>query len=435
MKDIETNKICKKLVELNPKFANGTIYTKEEKYWKKREMKEFKELVSGLFDEHEQFFLATSRIEEAIKRASNVPQNQIKFNEEEHLINLENGIYDVQQGILLERTDDVDFSYVMQFEFDDGATLENAPNFLKFVGSVFPDDTEKKTKLLLQALGYGLSAYTTGKCGFFFIGKSNSGKSTLLEVFMMVIPEEVITAIPLHRLSNRFNLARLDGAKVNVCMEISENSLTALDMFKMMVSNEKVTAEHKNEKPFNFRIKCKSFNAGNMLPAIDKLEGMDAIINRMVILLFPVGIPKEEQDLQLKEKLFAERNVIFSLALNELYDLQQNNFIFVEPDDSRQVKEQMLAKAKVFDDFIDENYISDPEGRVHMTSMYDQFVNYCEVNFCDVKISKSQFAQRVYGMSGVKRKKVRIDGSKPLWGVEGLKMKNNLYYNSQDSDL
>jgi phage/plasmid-associated DNA primase len=172
-----------------------------------------------------------------------------------------------------------------------------------------------------------------------------------------------------------------------------------------------------------------------MLPAIDKLEGMDAIINRMIILFFPISIAKEEQDLQLQDKLFDERNVICSLALKELHRLQKNNFVFVEPLDSYKVKEQLLAKAKAFDEFIGENFEFDSEGRIYTATLYDMFKKYCEVNFYDVKISKTQFLQKICAIQGVEKKKIRVNGGKPLNGIVGLKIKKYLYDNPQDSEM
>lgn len=39
-------------------------------------------------------------------------------------------------------------------------------------------------------------------------------------------------------------------------------------------------------------------------------------------------------------------------------------------------------------------------------------------------------------MAGIERKKLRIRGSKPLWGVEGIRLKNVKEYDKdQDSDV
>jgi phage/plasmid-associated DNA primase len=75
------------------------------------------------------------------------------------------------------------------------------------------------------------------------------------------------------------------------------------------------------------------------------IEGQDALLNRMVILLFPISIPKEKQDLELGEKMKQEVDSIFSEALDELHLLQKNNFRFEEPDDTKKLKIQMASSS------------------------------------------------------------------------------------------
>lgn len=132
-----------------------------------------------------------------------------------------------------------------------------------------------------------------------------------------------------------------------------------MDIFKIMTSNEVVTAEHKGSKPFEFRIKCKSLNAGNMLPDIKGVEGIGAIINRMIILLFPKSISQERQDLRLLDKLWEERDSIFSEALDALVELKKRNFIFTEPEDSLKIKQQLQLQEDSLDSFLSERCVMD----------------------------------------------------------------------------
>lgn len=416
------------------------IYRNTGKYWKKISEREATQHIYGLFPEAVQAYLSDAGVREAIARLRNTPTLQIKFTERavERYVNVSNGVFDVEAGRLLLEVEreklGLKFDYIADFSYQKG-DIKRASVFQKFLQDIFPEECEAKTELLMEIMGYCLSGYTQAKAGFFFIGESNSGKSTLLSLVKRVLPEGSVTAIPLQRLANRFNLARLDGTRINICSEISEDSFKAVDVFKMLTSGEMVTAEHKGKQPFEFYLCCKSLNAGNVLPKLGGIEGMDAILNRLIILLFPRSIKREEQKLDLCEKLWGERNVIFSLALDALVKLRKNNFIFNEPKDTAKLKRQMQSQSHIFQEFLEDTCVQEKGAKEHIASLYSAFAKYCEDNLCDTGISKNQFVQRLCRMQGLERKKLRIQGSRPLWGVEGIRLKKGMEYDiEQDSE-
>lgn len=160
-----------------------------------------------------------------------------------------------------------------------------------------------------------------------------------------------------------------------------------------------------------------------------------AVLNRLVILLFPMSVARDKQKLDLGQGLWKEKDVIFSMALDALARLRKNNFVFVEPQDTAKLRAQMLSQGRVFEEFIQDNCVREKEAKAHTASLYDAFICFCEENLCDVKLSKSQFSQRLCRMQGIERKKLRIQGSKPLWGVEGIRLKKvSEYDKNQDSE-
>lgn len=379
-------KVCSKLPI---KAHMGSIYIKDKRYWSKLTEQEATLRIYGMYSENVQGTLRDADVKETIKRILNTPKLQLEFADKvaECFVNLQNGVFNVETGKMICEEKNVEFSYVMDFSYKEKSDIKKSSEFQHFVEAVFPNECEKKTTLLLQIMGYCLSDYLKAKAGFFFIGASNSGKSTMLNLMKKILPEKSVTAIPLYRLENRFNIAKLADSRLNINSEISEKSFKALDVFKQLTSNETVTAEHKGQRPFEFRIRCKSINAGNMLPNLDAIEGMDAVLNRMIILCFPKGIPKEQQDLQLFEKLWNERDIIFSMALDELVKLRKHNFNFVEPEDSRQIKAQLDSQSKVFEDFLADYCVLDKEERVHVVTLYEAFISYCTDNLLEAKYS------------------------------------------------
>ena len=409
------------------------FYKKKDSNWHLIFRDDLAVTIRQLYTEEEQKRISTATIKEVLDRLSQDPYLQLHFidEEDEKCIKLKNTVFNVVKG----SADSVsgNFSYFMDFDYLE----ENKRNFAAFdryVSSVFPEETENKRKLLLQILGYCISDYTKAKVAFFLIGASNSGKSTILELIKKIVPEQLITSIPLYRLNNRFNLAKLSESKINLCTELSEKSFSEIDIFKALTSCETVTAEHKGGKPFEFRIRCKSLNAGNMLPDIQCNAGVPALINRLVILLFPISIPKEKQDLKLVEKLYTERNSIFSAALDELVNLVKNDFCFIEPSDSLKLKKQILDHSRVMDNFISERCIRETGAKIYLRNLYDAFVDFCEENLIENTYSKTKFSQYLAAKPDISQKKMRINHGKPLSGLEGIRLKTEKEYLAQDSE-
>lgn len=94
----------------------------------------------------------------------------------------------------------------------------------------------------------------------------------------------------------------------------------------------------------------------------------------------------------------------------------------------------MFGQGKALEEFVEDCCVYEEEGRIHIATLFEAFERYCGQNLLDVKFSKMQFSQRIYNMKGVQKKKMRIAGSPPLYGVKGLRLKAGWEYNSQDSE-
>lgn len=414
---------------------HNQLYVNAGRNWKSILPNDFAILIRKLYREDEQSNISVAAIKEASERLVQTPLLQLDFVEEreEKYLNLLNGIFDVEAKKLIKNSK-LNFGYHLDFNYLQ-QSKRKYPYFDEYVMSVFPDQTAEKKKLLLEILGYVISDYQKAKAGFFLIGESNSGKSTILNLVKKILPEQLVTTIPLYRLENRFNLARLADSRINICSELTEKSFTATDIFKMLTSNETVTAEHKGCKPFEFKLRCKSLNAGNCIPDIKEDDGVSAIVNRMIILLFPISISKENQDLELADKLWNERDSIFSAAVDALVELRKRNFCFTEPSDSKKLKNQLMEKGKVVDRFLEEWCVKEREAREHLAVLYEAFRYFAEENLLEANCSKNKFSQHLSRLPYVQHGKFRINGSRPLAGVIGIRLKSRAEYESQDSQM
>lgn len=232
-KQIDTQSVYEKVREtLDIGVRQNRLFIKGGKNWTAISAIELAITIRSLYREEEQKLISSGTVKEVIERLLQNPSIQLCFIEEteDHFIKLKDEVFDVDIGALNENIKE-DFGYFMDFSYVE-SSRRNMKTFEAYLHSVFPDDLDRKRKLMLEIIGYVLSDYTNAKAGFFFVGASNSGKSTVLELVRKILPESAVTTIPLYRLENRFNLARLADARVNICTELSEKKLFLCGYFQ-----------------------------------------------------------------------------------------------------------------------------------------------------------------------------------------------------------
>lgn len=410
----------------NLKFRKDIPYIRCGNYWEPVKEYDCYHYIYGLLDKLQIADASKYMVKDVLFRLRNSGYNELVFYNDSvyDYVNVNNGVFDTNDGKLKQHLKNENFSYCLDFNYRTDIREENLEVFNKYIEDTFPEETEVKRKLLLEIIGYSVSDLLGAKALFLFHGKTNSGKSQILELISSVIkPNCVVTTVPLERLGNSFNLASLYNSKVNVLTELNRDSFKCLDIIKQLTANETVMAEEKGKEPFSFRLTTKALCASNIMPRINEVEGMQAIINRLVILKFNKTVDSDKIDLFLLEKLKKEKDYIFSLALDELVKLRKNNFKFTEPNDSKVLKNMYMSKANVVEDFIEDNCRFEEGAKAHFSELYESFIKYCLDNcISDVKITQSQFTEKITEIEGLTRKRFRINGSRAYWGVEGVKL-------------
>lgn len=106
----------------------------------------------------------------------------------------------------------------------------------------------------------------------------------------------------------------------------------------------------------------------------------DAILDRLVYLVFNKEIPESEIDLDLEEKLLAEKDVIFSIALDSLKDLIKDkyNFKMAEiAEDHIRHRRYLIHSAE---SFLAEKCKVTESGRISKVALYDAYISFCKAN-------------------------------------------------------
>ena len=357
------------------------------------------------------------------------------FNNNPQFINMGNGVLDYVTDEVFPHDEKFLFTYVVRANYLSNPNLIHCPSFDHFCQtSLAPltyedEDTKQKIiaekrQLLLEIIGYICCDNHAGKCAFFLKGEPDSGKSVVANFITQLFQPELISNVPLHKLSERFFKAELFGKKLNVAGEIQGKQLAEIATFKSITGGDAITGEYKGKNPFSFTPRCKLLFAGNALPGTSESDATKAFVNRLIVLLFNHSIPKEKQDKDLLKKLWNERDSIFTLAMQALKNLHERNYRFIVPAESSEFIKSFVNRNNSLQMFLQDCCVFGERYRIHNTDLMRAYTNYCTQNGLDV-FSKKKLYEMLSGYPGVYYKKFRI-GDRNAMGHIGIALKDSI---------
>ena len=360
-------------------YDNRTPVIKMPLHYQRLNSVEEEALIYNLLDDKAKRFVPNKEIKEAAKRLRFMPELQIDLMEEfwkgQLLVNLAHGVYDIMKQELIPRREEDVFDYYINICYKPHCTLDDAPNFKRYIEtSVGMDQLE----CLLRVLGYCISSLTKGRKAFVFYGIGRTGKSTILNVLEAVIGGGLVSHEPFHTMSGERAKAHYEGKRVNISRETSTKPNRNEESFKSLISCEFTTGSEKYEKQKDFVATLSFVFAGNS--DVDFTFMDDAILDRLVYIIFNKTIPEEEIDLNLEEKLLAEKDVIFSLALDSLKGLIEDKYDFkMAPIAEEHIKHRRYLIHSA-ESFIAEKCKISVEGKVSKVALYAAYVVFCKAN-------------------------------------------------------
>ncbi|MGN0150383.1 MAG: phage/plasmid primase, P4 family, partial [Clostridia bacterium] len=249
------------------------------------------------------------------------------------LVNCENGVLNVETMELLKHSPQFGFTSCINASLDEQADGNIFKQFLRDI-----TDGDKDSKQLLQEIiGYSLSSYVNAKKAVIFYGVPNSGKSVLFNILERLVGGENVCHVDLQRLSEPCYAARLNKSKLNIAPDLPQTPIKDIGTFKSLVSSlDKIETKELYKNPKSQPCYCKMLFGANQFVPLNKLDAnnAEAFFERLIIIPFLYAKPEEERDPNLPEKLWAERDYIFTWAMKGLKRLIENNFIFSSSKES-----------------------------------------------------------------------------------------------------
>ncbi|WP_207587078.1 phage/plasmid primase, P4 family [Halomontanus rarus] len=219
-----------------------------------------------------------SNVVEYIKTGNYIKRQE--FRPPKRKINLQNGVYDLDQGELVDHNPDYHFTFKINYPYDSGASC---PKIDRFLTEVTESDQDKEK--LYEIIAYALLPSNPLNKAAMLAGSGQNGKTVLLDVLKTFLGRDNIVNKSLQDLQSGFDAHTLYGKLAMIDDDLPPAKLQSTDMFKKLTGGTDIGAEikfgdHYDFTPFAFPI----FAANQIPPTPDKSHGF---FRRWLIVDFP----------------------------------------------------------------------------------------------------------------------------------------------------
>ena len=305
-----------------------------------------------------------------IKRSTYV--KRIKFNREKWVLNLENGLYDIQTGELSPHTPEFLSTIRIPANYDPKA---DCPRVKQFLTEIL---RQEDIPVIEELFGYCLVPDYTIQRAFLFMGDGANGKSTLLELLKHLLGTDNCCNLSLQAIENqRFAVADLFGKLANIYADIPSTKMPHVGLFKMLTGGDTIGAEKKFRDRFSFNNYARLIFSTNKPPKVD--EDTLAFWRRWIFINFPNKFEGKQADKRLLRKLTkkGELSGLLNVALQGVGRVlsQQEYSYELSPDE---IAEWHQKASDPIYAFVEDVCEADPEAWISKDDLYDAFLKYCD---------------------------------------------------------
>lgn len=300
----------------------------------------------------------------------------------ETLINLQNGVYSLDDNNLYPHAAKYYFTTQLPFAYDLAA---QAPTWDYYLFSTFVKPNTKKTDIELvefiqEAMGYSLTSDVSHHVMFWCYGGGSNGKGVLFYVLEQLAGESFFPLnIGLLR-RNPYQLAELAGKHLVACSESSATDNLVDDaQIKALVGGDTMTARSPHQRPFKLYPRAKLWWSMNKLPAV--ADSSVGFWRRVRVVPFNRRFQGKERQLDLKDRLDTELSGIFNWAMKGLRELRKRGR-FVTPKQVEDVTKQYKHESNPVGLFVEDGCKKEtkPLRQSQVTSVYQAYKDWCVEN-------------------------------------------------------
>jgi putative DNA primase/helicase len=319
---------------------------------------------------------------------------EIEANTEPNLINVKNGLFNINTFKLEPHTPNKLFTYQINAMYDQNAKCER---FEKFLEEVLVTEDKKRPdydliRLVQQFVGYCLYIEIPFHQCLMLYGSGRNGKSVLVFVISWLF-KKLTSQVQFEEIGeDRFATADLVNKLINISSEFSVNAKLSDGRIKGIIAGDEQRAQRKHQQPFVFRPIAKHIITTNNLPR--SRDNSYGFFSRFMIIPFHQtfikknGIGKIKNEIllmntsncdpYLEEKLKVEVDGILLWVLEGLRDLLKNNG-FCHSAQVEKYKKIFKIRCTSVESFMKEKVDdSDSTQKTTLQDLFNAYLAYCK---------------------------------------------------------
>ena len=257
---------------------------------------------------------------------------QEDLNADENIINFQNGLLQISGSSTTLLPHSPDVLSTIQIPCNWHEEEVPTPVFDKYIDTLTNGDSAIK-QLLLEFMGVAISnvqGWRTKK-SLFLVGDGNTGKSQLKSLTERLLGKGNFIGIDLSEIEARFGTGAIYGKRLAGSSDMSFMSISELKTFKRISGGDSIFCEFKGQQPFESTFAGLLWFCMNKLPRFSGDTGQ-WVYDRIMIVNCPNVIPVEQQDKQLLDKMYAEKEGIVQKCVKALQWVINNGYKFTEPE-------------------------------------------------------------------------------------------------------
>ena len=346
----------------------------------------FMGIIKQCIADYDEELVKMSKVTEALQHITTDLNyiSQEELDADEGLINFKNGLLRVTETgtVLIPHTPTV-YSTI-QIPCDWTGKSEPTPVFDAYIRTLTNGDKAGE-QLLLEFMGVCISNIKGWrmKKALFLVGDGDTGKSQLKSLVERLLGKGNFIGIDLKEIEARFGTGAIYGTRLAGSSDMSFLSMDELKTFKKITGGDSLYAEFKGQQAFEFTYNGLLWFCMNRLPKFGGDNGQ-WVYDRIMVVRCPNVIPKDRQDKQLLDKMYAERNGIVHKAIQALQAVIRNGYRFSEPESISAARTRYMSENSTVVSFFEECMCPWQNGRIqkHCTTgrIYRVYQAWCRDN-------------------------------------------------------
>lgn len=343
-----------------------------------------KSKIKEIISKYDRSLATVKAIEETFKqigytRDSHYIANDEILNQDTNIINFENGILNLKTMTLDAHSPE--YLSTVQIPCKWCSIPQETPIFDKFIEHLARGEAEAK-QTLLEFIGFVISNIHIKKYkkSLFLIGAGNSGKTQFINMICDFIGRDNYCSLPFSRLENRFSAASLYQKRLAVDDDCRAVGCNEVSVFKSMTGGGSLSGEEKGAMSYSMIYHGAYIVAANDVPLFGGDKG-EHVYQRILPIQCGDSIPEKDQDKDLREKLYSERQGIITKAVLALKQTIENNYTFTIGNNSAAA----LGKYKIENDsclmFFEEccEATTSPKDACNTAQLWNAFREWCNI--------------------------------------------------------